>query len=74
MKTYLPIFIIALLLAWAFLWWFGDYKMYVDVGDGRMWVKDKGTATDRALFSFVLALIFAAFETGILWLWNKLRG
>jgi hypothetical protein len=69
MRTYLPVFLITLLLAWAFLGWLGDYNGYV--GD---WIKIHATTTDRVGFSFVFALFFATAETGILWLWNKLRG
>jgi hypothetical protein len=76
MRTYLPVFVITLLVAWAFLGWFGDYNEYVGgvANDGRVWVKGTCTTADRLFLSFVLALIFAAIETVILRLWNKLRG
>jgi hypothetical protein len=75
MRTlYLPVFVISLIIAWAFLGWFGDFNTYVDEGDGRMWVKIKGTTTDHVFQSLFLAFIFASVETGILWLWKKLRG
>ena len=75
MRTYLPVFVITLLIAWAFLGWFGDYNAYVGdlASDGRAWVKEKGTTTDRVFWSFVLSLIFAAVETGILWFLHKMR-
>jgi hypothetical protein len=68
--------VITLLVAWAFLGWFGDFNEYVgDIfHDGRAWIKVRGTTTDRVFLSFILALIFATVETGILWLWKKLRG
>lgn len=75
MRTlYLPVFVISLLVAWAFLGWFGDYNIYVGdlANDGRAWIKAKGTTTDRVFGSFILAFIFATVETSILWLWKKL--
>jgi hypothetical protein len=76
MRTYFPVFVITLFVAWAFLGWFGDYNEYVgdDLHDGRAWIKVHGTTTDRVGLSFVLALVFATVETFILWLWKKLRG
>ena len=76
MRTpYLPVFVISLLIAWAFLGWFGDFNTYVGdiANDGRAWIKAKGTTTDRVIWSSVLAAVFAAIETAALWLWQKLR-
>jgi hypothetical protein len=75
MRTYLPVFLITLLIAWAFLAWLGDYNEYVGdlANDGRAWVKSKGTPTDRVMQSFIFAVVFAAIETVVLWCWHKLR-
>lgn len=75
MRAYLPVFVITLLVAWLFLGWFGDYNEYVGnlANDGKLWVKGTCTTIDRVLLSFVLAFVFAGVETGILYLWKKLR-
>jgi ABC-type branched-subunit amino acid transport system permease subunit len=74
MRTYLPVFMITLLIAWAFLAWLGDFNEYVgDPKDGIAWVKAKGTTTDRVIQSFIFAVVFAVIETAVLWCWHKLR-
>ena len=75
-RTYLPVFVITLLIAWAFLAWLGDYNIYVgDIyQDGRAWVKLKGTTTNRMVQSLAFAVVFAAIEIVVLWCWNKFWG
>jgi len=72
----LPVFVVTLLLAWAFLFWFGDFNEYVgDVyKDGRVWVKAKATLSDRVAWSFGLAVVFSVIEMGILIFLDGLAG
>jgi hypothetical protein len=74
--SYLPIFVITLLVAWVFLGWFGtDSFEYVGdlSNDGRAWIKAKDSHGDTIMIGFVLAVVFAIIETALLWCWNKLR-
>lgn len=71
---YLATFVISLLMAWAFLWFLGDYNMYVGdlYHDGKAWVKIKTTPLDQVLQSLFFAVVFASLETTILWVWQKI--
>ena len=67
-------FTVTALLAWVAFYMIGDYNMYVgDVyGDGRAWVKSRATQSDRVLLSLGLAVVFAAVNSAILWLFGKI--
>jgi len=70
--TYISIFVVTVFLGWAFFGWIGDFNVYVVNRDGSRWIKQHATLSDAVLFGFVIALVFAAFETALLWLWSKL--
>jgi len=68
-----PVFVVTLLLGWLFFGWFGDFNLYVVYRDGSRMIKEHATLADRIIYGFIIALVFAAVQAALLWLWRRLQ-
>ena len=71
--TRTSVFVVTLLLGWLFFAWVGDFNLYVVYRDGSRIIKDHATLVDRIIYGFVIAILFSALHSALLWLWQKLR-
>ena len=70
--TRASVFAVTLLLGWLFFAWVGDFNLYVVHRDGSRIIKDHATLTDRIIYGFIIALLFSALHSALLWLWRRL--
>ena len=71
--TRTSVFLVTLLLGWLFFGWFGDYNMYVVHHDGSRWIKEHAKLSDRISYGFIIALVFSAVQSALLWLCRGLQ-
>ena len=71
--TCTSVFVVTFVLGWLFFAWFGDFNMYIIHRDGGRWIKSNATPSSRIVFGFLIALLFAAIDTALLWAWQKWR-
>ena len=71
--TFSSLFVVTLLLGWGFFGWFGDFNMSVVYPNGSSMIKQYATLSDRVIFGFLIALVFAGLDTFMLWLWRRFR-
>jgi hypothetical protein len=67
--------LLVLIITWAtatlLLLWLGDYNMYVDFPDGRVYVKQHARFQERAFESILFAGLYSGLNTGLLWSLHK---
>lgn len=69
---YKAVFATTLLTSWVSFGIFGDYNLYRGTETGTKILKDYATVPTILLLSLLLALVFAALNTCILWLFMKI--